>query len=82
MKKELKESLLIASLFVAVGLIVSFFIFFLLFGKGLQIIIPAILFSVFFIVFFILGKIPFIKRWFILKFIIALVLIAVFVKLL
>lgn len=82
MKEELKKSLLIASLFISAGLFISLFSFFLLFGKGLQIIIPSILFAVFFIVFLILGKIPFIKRWFILKFIIALILIALFAKLL
>lgn len=71
MKTELKKSVRVAAVLVSVGLAVSFFIFFLLFGKGLQLFMPLILFSLFFIVFIILGKNPFVARHPIIKIIIA-----------
>ncbi len=82
MKKELKNSVKIAALFISFGLMISLFAFFIFFGKGLQILLPLIFFCIFFAVLFLLEKLPFIKRHSIIKFIIALILIVFFVKLL
>ena len=62
MKTERKKSARIALFFVSCGLYVTFFVFFLLFGKGLQIILPGLLLTGFFVVFFITEKIPFIAK--------------------
>ncbi len=62
MNDELKKSLKIAALFISCGLFVLYFVFFLLFGKGLQILIPGILFIVFFAVYLVFEKIPFISE--------------------
>ncbi len=59
MKNEIKKSLMIASLLISMGLFSALFVFFLLFGKGLQILMPGILFVLFFAIFFIFDKIPF-----------------------
>lgn len=67
MKNETKKSIKIASLFISFGLLVALFVFFLLFGKGLQIFMPCILFSVFFILFIIFEKLSFISEHPILK---------------
>lgn len=71
MTDNMKKSLKIASVFVSSGLMISFLIFFLLFGKGLQILVPLMLFCLFFIIFFLLEKIPFISRRPVIKAIIA-----------
>ncbi len=71
MTENMKKSIRIASVFVSSGLMISFFVFFLLFGKGLQILVPLMLFCLFFIVFFLLEKIPFISRRPVIKAIIA-----------
>lgn len=62
MKNELKKSLKIACIFVSSGLFISFLVFFLLFGKGLQILMPILLSFSFFVLFFLLEKIPFISH--------------------
>ncbi len=82
MKNELKKSLKIAALFISFGLLISLFVFFLLFGKGLQILLPLIFFCIFFAVFFLFEKLPFIKRHTVLKIIAALILIAAFIVIL
>lgn len=61
MKSEIKKSLRIASLFVACGLYVSFIVFFFLFGKGMQILMPGILLGLFFVIFLVLEKLPFVR---------------------
>lgn len=71
MTDNMKKSLRIACLFVSSGLMTSFLVFFLLFGKGLQILVPLMLFCLFFIIFFLLEKIPFISRRPVIKAIIA-----------
>ena len=62
MKNEMKKSAVTAALLIGIGLFSAFFVFFLLFGKGLQILMPIILFLLFFTVFFVLDKIPFIAK--------------------
>lgn len=59
MKNEMKKSAVTAALLIGTGLFSAFFVFFLLFGKGLQILMPIILFLLFFTEFFVLDKIPF-----------------------
>ncbi len=81
MKKEIYKSMLISSVFISVGLFASIFVFFLMFGKGLQILIPFILFTVFSLIFFLLGKLPFIKKHFVIQIIIAVIFIVLFIKL-
>ncbi len=82
MTENMKKSLKIASIFVSEGLFCSFLVFFLLFGKGLQILMPFILFGIFFTVFLFFEKIPFIRKHLILKLIIVFVLIAVSIMML
>lgn len=81
MKKEALKALRITVIFIASGLAVSFFVFFILFGKGLQIFLPVILFAVFFTAFLLLEKIPLISKKPILKAILAIALIAVWAAL-
>lgn len=78
MKKELKKSARIALVLVSAGLMISLLVFFLLFGSGLQILMPLILFCIFFVVFLILEGFPFIRKHFVVKLIIAVVLILAF----
>lgn len=82
MKAEMKKSVKIAALFVGAGLLISLFVFFLFFGKGLQILMPCISVVVFFGLFLLFEKIPFlVKRpllkavFFVVAVIIAIVLI-------
>lgn len=82
MNKEFLKSVKTASLFVSVGLFISLFAFFLFFGKGLQILIPFILFAVFFTVFLLCEKISFVREKPALKIIIALVFITLLIVLL
>lgn len=77
MKSEFKKSLRIAALFAVCGLFISFFVFFLFFGKGLQIILPCILFFIFFIVFLLLEKLPFVSKHPIIKLMTAIVFIVI-----
>lgn len=81
MKKELYKSMLISGVFISAGLFVSFFVFFLMFGKGLQILIPYILFAVYLVIFFVLRKLPFIKKYYILQLIIAVAFAFIFIML-
>lgn len=69
MKNELLRSVKIAALFISYGLLVSLIVFFLFFGKGLQLLMPFILFAVFFLLFLTLEKLPFTRRHPLLKFI-------------
>ena len=71
MKKIVKTSLL----FISVGFLLSLVVFFLLFGEGVQFLMPCILFVFFFICFFILEKIPFVRKHPIVKFLLSVLLI-------
>ncbi len=75
MNKELIKSLRIALIFIASGLFLSLFVFLLLFGKGLQILLPIIMLPIFFIVFLLFEKVPFIARKPILKAVLTIVII-------
>ena len=78
MKKIIKTSLL----FVSIGILLSLVVFFLLFGEGIQFVMPYILFVFFFTGFFIFEKIPFIKKRPLVKFLLyALLIIAAVVLL-
>ncbi len=77
MKNEMKKSAVTAALLIGIGLFSAFFVFFLLFGKGLQILMPCILFAVFFTLFFILGKISITAQRPLLKIIISILLVIV-----
>lgn len=77
MKNETKKSLTAVAFLISIGLITAFLLFFLLFGKGLQILMPCILFAVFFTLFFILGKISITAQRPLLKIIISVLLVIV-----
>lgn len=76
MNSEFNKSVKTALLLVSLGLMTVFFAFFLFFGKGLQLLMPVILFSVFFIVFLLIEKLPFISTRLWLKIIIAVIFVA------
>lgn len=82
MTEELKKSVKTAALLVSAGLFVSFFAFFLFFGKGLQILIPFILTAAFFLIYLLCEKLSFIREHPFLKTVIALIFIALFIVLL
>lgn len=82
MKPIAKKSMRIAALLVSIGLFCGFCLFFLFFGKGLQILIPSILFCIFFFVLCALNRIPFTAKRTWLKALILVVLIVIAVLLL
>ena len=73
----MKRSVKIPLLFVSVGLLFAFCVFFVLFGEGLQLLMPFILFWIFFILQLILGKIPFTRKHPLVRLVISLMLILV-----
>ena len=82
MTDNMKQALRFACVFTASGLMISFFVFFLFFGKGLQILMPLILFIVFFFTFVLLEKIPFVSHRPIIKAIVGIALIIIAASLL
>ncbi len=77
MKNELKKSVKTALLLVSTGLLITLFVFFLFFGKGLQLLMPLILFLIFFTVFLILEKLSFLSERLWLKTALAVILILI-----
>ncbi len=67
MKKHIPEIVKISSIFVSSGLIICIILSLLLFGEGLQFIMPFLIFPVFFVVFLITELIPFFRKHPVLK---------------
>lgn len=58
----MKKTIKIPLLFISFGFLVSLVFFFLLFGEGIQFVMPFILFAFFFVCFLLFEKIPFIRK--------------------
>ena len=75
MKKYCKKSTRLVLMFISVGMLFTLGVFFVLFGKGLQLLLPVILTAIFFVLFFVCDKIPFVRKHPLVKAIIAVIFI-------
>lgn len=79
MKRDISEALKISSLFVSSGLIICIILSLLLFGKGLQFILPFLILPVFIVISLLSESIPFFRKHPILKFILLMLAVVGFV---
>lgn len=77
-KKDILKNIKIAAVFVSAGLLVALAVFFIFFGKGLQFILPLMLFAILFVIFIILEKSRLTADHPIMKAILAVIFVAVF----
>ncbi len=71
----MKRKIKIPLIFVSVGLLFAFSVFFILFGDGLQLLMPFILFWIFFACQLIMEKLPFTRKHALVRIAVSLALI-------
>ena len=78
MKKHILKNLKISSLFAVSGLLICIVLSLLLFGEGLQFIMPFLIFPVFFVVALLTELIPFFRKHPVIKTIVLILTVIVF----
>ena len=79
MKRHIPEALKISSLFVSSGLIICIILSLLLFGKGLQFVLPFLIIPVFIAVSLLTELIPFFRKHKVIKVIFLLLAVIIFI---